>query len=122
MLEIKFKTDASPVFCKPRFVPFAIQDDLVQAFEAGITKGVWKSTQFNSYGTPVVPIRKKLVFRFGPNRYRTVRGSTRFDVRFEYLSNLSNISLKIHCFVYQHREFIMMIGFGVLVYFMYKYM
>ena len=59
MLEIKFKTDASPVFCKPRVVPFAIQDDLVQAFEAGITKGVWKSTQFNSYGTPVVPIRKK---------------------------------------------------------------
>ena len=52
-----------------------------------------------------------LVFRFGPNRYRTVRGSTRFDVRFEYLSNLSNISLKIH---YQRREFIMMIGFVVL--------
>ena len=33
MLEIKFKTDASPVFCKPRVVPFAIQDDLVQAYE-----------------------------------------------------------------------------------------
>ena len=49
----------------------------------------------------------ELVFRFGPNRYRTVRGSTRFDVRFEYLSNLSNISLKIHCLVYQRREFIM---------------
>ncbi|KAL5505229.1 hypothetical protein EMCRGX_G006631 [Ephydatia muelleri] len=47
------------VFCKPRVVPFAIQDDLVQAYEAGIAKGVWKSTQFNSYGTPVVPIRKK---------------------------------------------------------------
>ena len=59
MLEIKFKTDASPVFCKPCVVPFAIQDDLVQAYEAGIAKGVWKSTQFNSYGTPVVPIRKK---------------------------------------------------------------
>ena len=51
-----------------------------------------------------------VVFRFGPNRYRTVRGSTQFDVRFEYLSNLSNISLKIHCLVYQRREFIMMIG------------
>ena len=42
-----------------------------------------------------------LVFRFGPNRYRTVRGSTWFDVRFECLSNLS---LKIHCLVYQRRE------------------
>ena len=59
MMEIKFKMDASPVFCKPRVVPFAIQDDLVQAHEAGIAKGVWKSTQFNSYGTPVVPILKK---------------------------------------------------------------
>lgn len=28
-LEIKFKTEASPVFCKPHFVPFAIQDGLV---------------------------------------------------------------------------------------------
>eukprot|EP00731_Ephydatia_muelleri_P020772 Em0013g499a len=59
MMEIKFKMDASPVFCKPHVVPFAIQDDLVQAHEAGIAKGVWKSTQFNSYGTPVVPILKK---------------------------------------------------------------
>ena len=57
--EVKFKENAASVFCKPRTVPFAIQDDLNQAYEAGIAKGVWKPVQFNDYGTPVVPIRKK---------------------------------------------------------------
>eukprot|EP00731_Ephydatia_muelleri_P001780 Em0001g1780a len=48
---VNFKTDASSVFCKPRVVPIAIQDDLVQAYGAETAKSVWKSTQFNSYGT-----------------------------------------------------------------------
>jgi hypothetical protein len=58
-LEVKFKEDAAPIFCKPRPVPFAIQDDLNQAYDAGIAKGVCKPVQFNNYGTPVVPIQKK---------------------------------------------------------------
>ena len=57
-LEVKFKSDAKPVFHKPRPVPFALRDDLAKAYEEGITKGVWKPVQFNDYGTPVVPIRK----------------------------------------------------------------
>eukprot|EP00731_Ephydatia_muelleri_P030921 Em0022g435a len=57
-LEVKFKPDAKPIFCKPRVVPFAIQEDLCQAYDAGIARGVWLPTQFNDYGTPVVPIRK----------------------------------------------------------------
>ena len=57
-LEVKFKPDAKPIFCKARVVPFAIQEDLCQAYDAGIAKGVWQPTQFNEYGTPVVPIRK----------------------------------------------------------------
>eukprot|EP00731_Ephydatia_muelleri_P019387 Em0012g212a len=60
-LEIKFKAESKPTFCKPRPVPFAILDDLNQAYDAGIAKGVWKPTQFNAYGTPVVPIRKKVL-------------------------------------------------------------
>ncbi|KAL5475972.1 hypothetical protein EMCRGX_G025861 [Ephydatia muelleri] len=44
--------------CKARVVPFAIQDDLCQAYNAGIAKGLWQPTQFNDYGTPVVSIRK----------------------------------------------------------------
>ena len=60
-LEVKFKPDAKPVFCKARAVPFAIQEDLVQSYEAGIKRGVWQKTQFNAYGTPVVPIRKPLL-------------------------------------------------------------
>eukprot|EP00731_Ephydatia_muelleri_P009196 Em0004g1534a len=57
-LEVKFKPDAKPVFCKPRVVPFALLEDLNQAYDAGITQGVWKPVQFNTYGTPVVPLRK----------------------------------------------------------------
>ena len=57
-LEVKFKTDAVPVFHKARPVPFALRDDLVKGYEEGIAKGVWKPVQFNEYGTPVVPIRK----------------------------------------------------------------
>ena len=57
-LEVKFKADAKPVFCKPREVPFALQEDLTQMYEAGIKRGVWQRTHFSEYGTPVVPIRK----------------------------------------------------------------
>jgi hypothetical protein len=59
--DVKFKDEASPVFCKPRVVPFAIQEDLVDAYEAGIKRGTWKRTNFNDYGTPVVPIRKTIL-------------------------------------------------------------
>eukprot|EP00731_Ephydatia_muelleri_P024399 Em0016g670a len=57
-LEVKFKPEAKSVFCKPRVVPFALLEDLNQAYDAGIAQEVWKPVQFNSYGTPVVPIRK----------------------------------------------------------------
>ena len=53
-LEIQFKPDSKPIFCKPRAVPFASQDDLTQAYDTGVDKGVWKPTQFNCYETPVV--------------------------------------------------------------------
>ena len=58
---MKFKEDSKPIFCKPRVVPFAIQEDLTQAYDAGIKRGIWKPTNFNAYGTPVVPIRKALL-------------------------------------------------------------
>ena len=57
-LEVKFKSDAKPVFHKARPVPFALRDDLAKGYEEGIAKGVWKPVQFNGYGTPVVPVRK----------------------------------------------------------------
>ena len=60
-LEVKFKPEAQPIFCRPRVVPFAIQDDLCQAYDAGIAGGVWQPTQFCAYGTPVVPIRKAAI-------------------------------------------------------------
>jgi len=60
-LEVSFKPDAKPIYCKPRTVPLALLDDLNQAYEAGIKRGIWIPTQFKEYGTPVVPIRKALV-------------------------------------------------------------
>ena len=58
-LEIEFKNSAKPKFCKPRAVPFALQPDLAQAYDAGIAQGIWTPVQFNDWGTPMVPIRKK---------------------------------------------------------------
>ena len=66
-LEVKFMPDAKPVFCKPRVVPFALLEDLNQAYDAAIAQGVWNPVQFNSYGTPVVPIRKSCT----PNQAKT---------------------------------------------------
>ena len=59
-VEVKFKPEASPIFVKARTVPFSIQEDLNQALDAGIKKGIWSPTHFNDYGTPIVPIRKSL--------------------------------------------------------------
>ena len=39
-LEVKFKLDVTPRFCKPRTVPFAVQKYLSQAYDAGIAKGI----------------------------------------------------------------------------------
>ncbi len=57
-LEINFKPSATPKFCRARQVPFALLDDLNRAYDVGISKGIWEPTQFNDYGTPVVPVRK----------------------------------------------------------------
>ena len=58
-LEIRFKPDSRPIFVKPRTVPIAIQEELNGALEAGIRKGIWMPCEFNDYGNPVVPIRKR---------------------------------------------------------------
>ncbi|XP_012943035.1 uncharacterized protein K02A2.6-like [Aplysia californica] len=58
-LEVQFKPDVQSVFHKPRPVPTAVQEDLDSAIKAGINRGIWEPVQFNSYGTPVVPIKKK---------------------------------------------------------------
>ena len=48
-LDIRFKPEAKPIFKKPRPVPFSILQDLNEAYEAGIKRGVWELTDFNSY-------------------------------------------------------------------------
>ena len=60
-LEVQFKANAQPIFRKARPVPIALQDDLTAAIKDGIAKGIWEPTQFNDYGTPVVPVKKALL-------------------------------------------------------------
>jgi len=57
-LEVRFKPDAKPSFCKPRAVPIALQEDLSHACDAGIAKGIWTPITFNCWGTPVVDVCK----------------------------------------------------------------
>ena len=58
-LEVQFKANAQPIKARP--VPIALQDDLTAAIKDGIAKGIWEPTQFNDYGTPVVPVKKALL-------------------------------------------------------------
>ena len=60
-LDVKFKSNAQPVFRKPRPVPCAIEEGLGKAIDEGIARGIWEVTQFNDYGTPVVPVKKALL-------------------------------------------------------------
>ena len=60
-LDIRFKPEAQPSFCKPRTVPFAIMEDLHNAYDAGIKKAIWVPTKFNAYETPGLPITKALL-------------------------------------------------------------
>ena len=56
-LEVKFKPEARLIFCKPRTVPLAILEDLDGDYKDGIRKQVWKPTDFNAFGTTVVPVQ-----------------------------------------------------------------
>ena len=40
-LEIEFKSEAKPIFMKPRPVPFAIQEDLARAYDTEIARDIW---------------------------------------------------------------------------------
>ena len=56
----KYKDSAKPVFMKPRPVRFAVQEQLNEAYDVVIKKGVWKEAQISLYGTSVVPTRKNV--------------------------------------------------------------
>ena len=43
-LEIEFESEATPMFMKPRPVPFTIQQNLTRTYETGIARGI---------GTPI---------------------------------------------------------------------
>ena len=51
--------DYNSIVYFPRSTTFCVQEDLNQAYDVGIAKGIWKPVTFNEYGTPVVPVRKQ---------------------------------------------------------------
>ena len=59
-MEVNFNPEAKHIFCKPGPTPLAILEDLNDAYEERIRKGVWKPTDFNAYGTLIVPVRKAI--------------------------------------------------------------
>ena len=40
-------------------MPLALLDELNKTYDVGIKKGLWIPAQFNDFGTPVVPIKKR---------------------------------------------------------------
>ena len=59
-LEVNFKPEDRPIFCKPRPIPLAILEGLNDACEEGIGKGVWKPIDLDAYETLVVPVQKAI--------------------------------------------------------------
>eukprot|EP00731_Ephydatia_muelleri_P014558 Em0008g278a len=81
MLEIKFRTDASPVFCKPRVVPFAIQDDLVQAYEAGIAKESQKRLALSTHQGVYLQRRLSFGISSAPAHFQEIMDQLTSDVK-----------------------------------------
>ena len=59
-LDVSFKPDFKPRFCKARPVPIALLQDLEVAYDEGVKKGIWERVPFNDCGSPVVPLRKRM--------------------------------------------------------------
>jgi hypothetical protein len=62
-LQVKYKSGVKPVDCKPRTVPFAIQENPALACEARVCNGIRKRIQFRQYGDTVVPLHKTMCFQ-----------------------------------------------------------
>ena len=57
-VEVAFKPNANPIFCKPQTVPYAILEGLNSAYDEGIRKVIWIPIEFNDYGILVVPVQR----------------------------------------------------------------
>ena len=91
-VEVAFKPNTNPIFCQPRTVPYAILEDLNAAYDEGIRKGIWISTQFNDYGTLVVPVQQALL----PGQQKA-----RLQICGDYLVTV-NAQLKTHRYPIPH--------------------
>ena len=72
-IQLSFKDNASPIFCKPRSIPFAFRD-LVNAELIKLEKqGVITKVESSPGGTPLVPVlRANKILRLCANYSLTV--------------------------------------------------
>ena len=58
-VDFKLKTDAKPVFCKPRPIPFALREKVNSQIGDLVNKDILEKVDFNEWGTPLVPVLKE---------------------------------------------------------------
>ena len=59
-LEVEFKKEAQPIFCKAQLIPGALLEDLEKQYEEGIAKGIRETAEFKEFGSPVVPVKNAI--------------------------------------------------------------
>lgn len=53
------KSDATPKFCAPRAIPYALKASVEQEIRRLESEGTWERVTYSDWGTPLVPVAKK---------------------------------------------------------------
>ena len=111
-----FKLDVNPDSASRARTPFAVREDLNQAYDVGIAKGIWKPVTFNEYGTPVVPVRKQS----HPNHLRRLDGThitSKVDLADAYNEIELGLESQRRLFLSTHREVLLQtrLSFGIRI-------
>lgn len=56
---VSLKPEATPKFCAPRQIPFALKPLVEQKIKRLIDNNTWKEVTYSDWGTPLVPVVKE---------------------------------------------------------------
>ena len=56
--DLVLKEGATPKFCKPRSVPFALKPEIEKEIQGLVEQGVLKKLDYSDWAAPIVPVRK----------------------------------------------------------------
>ncbi|XP_050709686.1 uncharacterized protein K02A2.6-like [Eriocheir sinensis] len=56
---LALKSDATPKFCAPRAIPYALKASVEQEIRRLESEGTWERVMYSDWGTPLVPVAKK---------------------------------------------------------------